>query len=178
MGFNREELHQVVDSSFMVKKTLGLERCSYHLIQFIGDIHQPLHDEALDIGGNTVDVTFNGDSTNLHAVWDTSIPEYFIGGNSLTLAKSWASELTTAIKTGTYKSDASGWLDGINLSDPQSSAMVWASDSNAFVCSTVMPNGVAATEDVDLSGDYYTSALPIVKEQFAKAGYRLVPIQA
>lgn len=47
---------------------------AYRSIQFIGDIHQPLHDEALDIGGNTVDVTFAGDSTNLHAVWDTSIP--------------------------------------------------------------------------------------------------------
>ena len=37
-------------------------------IQFIGDIHQPLHDENLDIGGNDIDVTFDGTSTNLHAV--------------------------------------------------------------------------------------------------------------
>ena len=27
------------------------------LIHFIGDIHQPLHDENLDIGGNTIQVT-------------------------------------------------------------------------------------------------------------------------
>jgi len=45
--------------------------------------------------------------------------------------------------------------------------------SNAYVCSEVMPNGVAATENVDLGGDYYTMVLPTVKLQFAKAGYRL-----
>ena len=61
----------------------------------------------------------------------------------------------------------------MELSDPQSSAMVWASDSNAYVCTTVMPNGVSAVENVDLDGAYYTSTLPVVKEQFAKAGYRL-----
>jgi len=41
------------------------------LIHFFGDITQPLHCEALDVGGNTIDVTWNGASTNLHAVWDT-----------------------------------------------------------------------------------------------------------
>ena len=61
----------------------------------------------------------------------------------------------------------------MDISDAISSAMVWASDSNAYVCSTVMPDGVAATEDVDLSGDYYNTVLPTVQLQFAKAGYRL-----
>lgn len=37
-------------------------------IQFIGDIHQPLHDEGLDLGGNEIDVTFDGSSTNLHHI--------------------------------------------------------------------------------------------------------------
>lgn len=88
-------------------------------------------------------------------------------------AKTWATTLTTAIKSGTYKSQAAGWLDGMDITDGVSSAMVWASDSNAYVCTEVIPNGVAATESVDLSGDYYTAVLPTVKLQFAKAGYRL-----
>ena len=62
----------------------------------------------------------------------------------------------------------------MDISDAVSSSMVWAKDSNAYVCSTVMPNGVAATENVDLSGSYYTAALPVVQLQFAKAGYRSV----
>lgn len=52
--------------------------------------------------------------------------------------------------------------------------MIWAQDTNAYVCSTVMPDGVAATESVDLGGDYYTAAIPIVELQIAKAGYRWV----
>jgi len=52
--------------------------------------------------------------------------------------------------------------------------MSWASDSNAFVCTEVMPSGVSAVEDTDLSGTYYTKVLPTIKLQIAKAGYRLV----
>jgi hypothetical protein len=36
--------------------------------QFVGDIHQPLHDENLDVGGNDIAVTFDGTSTNLHHI--------------------------------------------------------------------------------------------------------------
>ena len=60
----------------------------------------------------------------------------------------------------------------MKLSDPVTSSMVWASDAYAYVCSTVMPDGASTIEGTDLSGDYYTSALPIVQLQIAKAGYR------
>jgi hypothetical protein len=102
------------------------------------------------------------------------MPEKYAGGSTISTAKTWATTLTTAIKTGTYMSSASGWLTGIDLSDPVTTAMGWATDSNAFVCTTVMPNGVSAVENVDLAGDYYTSAMPVIEEQIAKAGYRCV----
>jgi hypothetical protein len=35
------------------------------VIHFVGDIHQPLHDEALDVGGNSIPVTYDGSATNL-----------------------------------------------------------------------------------------------------------------
>ena len=119
-------------------------------------------------------MTYNGATTNLHSIWDTAIPEQYVGGYSLADAKSWAATLTTAIKTGTYKSAKASWASTADISDPVSSAMVWASDSNAYVCSTVLPNGVSAVEGVDLSGAYYKSAIPVVEEQIAKAGYRYV----
>ncbi|RDW84805.1 putative nuclease S1-1 [Coleophoma cylindrospora] len=142
-------------------------------VQFLGDIHQPLHDEELEVGGNGITVTFNGKSTNLHHIWDTEIPEKYVGGYALTDAKSWATTLTTAIKTGTYKSSAASWLKGMDITDAQASALVWASDANSYVCSTVLVDGVSAVEGVDLAGAYYTAALPIVKLQIAKSGYRL-----
>lgn len=30
------------------------------LVHFVGDITQPLHDEAYEVGGNDVDVTYQG----------------------------------------------------------------------------------------------------------------------
>ena len=102
------------------------------------------------------------------------MPEKYAGGSTISTAQTWATTLTTAIETGIYNSSASGWLTGIDLSDPVTTAMGWATDSNAFVCTTVMPNGVSAVESVDLAGDYYTSAMPVIEEQIAKAGYRCV----
>ena len=40
----------------------------------IGDIHQPMHvSYADDLGGNRVQLTFEGDQTNLHRLWDSDI---------------------------------------------------------------------------------------------------------
>lgn len=64
-------------------------------MKFVGDIGQPLHCEFLDVGGNDIDVTYNGDRTNLHAIWDTQIPEAISDGSSLADAKTWATTLTT-----------------------------------------------------------------------------------
>ncbi|KAF2811258.1 uncharacterized protein BDZ99DRAFT_385627 [Mytilinidion resinicola] len=161
---------RVVDKSLSTtEKQMALK----WIIHFIGDIHQPLHDEALDVGGNTISVTFDGTETNLHHIWDTNMPEKFIGGYSLADASSWAKNLTARIKTGDYKSDASGWLHGISLDDPVSSSMAWATESNAYVCSTVLTGGVDAVEGKELDGGYYDAATPVIEVQIARAGYRL-----
>src|SRR4051794_30618368 len=46
------------------------------VIHLVGDLHQPLHvGKCCDKGGNDVKVTFFGKPTNLHAVWDSSLPD-------------------------------------------------------------------------------------------------------
>lgn len=142
------------------------------LVHFLGDITQPLHDEAFEVGGNDVDVTFNGDDTNLHASWDTSIPEQYRGGYQLSDAQSWANDIVSAIDNGQYSSQKSAWVKGLNVSNPVASAMIWAKDANAFVCSKVMPNGVQPLENNDLYPDYYNSVVSTVELQIAKGGYR------
>ncbi|KKY15674.1 putative nuclease s1 [Diplodia seriata] len=143
------------------------------IIHFLGDIHQPLHDEALEVGGNGIDVTYDGESTNLHHIWDSNMAEQLIGGYALSDAKSWATTLTTAIKSGAYASEAAGWLDGMDVDDAEASALVWAQDTNKYVCSVVLPDGVSAVESGDLSGTYYDDSIDTIKLQVAKAGYRL-----
>jgi hypothetical protein len=102
--------------------------------------------------------------------------DYTNGGYALSDARTWATSLTAAIKTGAYSSSASSWLDGLDITDVVSSTMLWAQDANSFVCTTVMPDGLSAVENTDLSGDYYETALPVIQELFARAGYRLADI--
>ena len=133
-----------------------------------------MHDEALDVGGNTITVTFDGYSDdNLHADWDTYMPEKLIGGDTLADAQSWATTLIADIQSGSYKSVAASWIANDTLSDVITTATNWASDANALVCTVVMPNGVAALQQGDLYPTYYNSVIPTIEVQIAKAGYRL-----
>ncbi|MBV8202723.1 MAG: S1/P1 nuclease [Acidobacteria bacterium] len=46
------------------------------LVHFVGDVHQPLHvGRRGDVGGNSIQVSWFGESTNLHEVWDEKIIE-------------------------------------------------------------------------------------------------------
>ncbi|KAJ1323594.1 nuclease S1 [Microdochium nivale] len=144
------------------------------LTHFIGDISQPLHDESLERGGNGIAVTFDGVATdNLHAVWDTSIPQKDAGGSALADAQAWAAQLVSAIDSGVYAAAKKSWISGDDVADPVGTATRWAADANALVCSVVMPAGVAALQKGDLYPKYYNSVLPTVEMQIAKAGYRL-----
>lgn len=143
------------------------------LVHLLGDITQPLHGEALEVGGNDIAVTFDGTSTNLHHVWDENMPEELVGGYTLSDAKVWAAYLTTEIKTGKWESSKDSWVHGLDISDAKGSAMLWATDANKYVCSHVIPNGQSAVRSGDLYPTYYNSATPIIELQIAKGGYRL-----
>ena len=143
------------------------------LVHFLGDVTQPLHDESYEVGGNDIDVTFDGDATNLHAIWDTNMPEELVGGYALSDAQRWAANLTAEIQNGTLASQAASWLKGLDISDPKGSAMLWARDANAYVCTVVMPDGASPLESGDLYPDYYDGAIDTVELQIAKGGYRL-----
>jgi hypothetical protein len=101
------------------------------------------------------------------------MPEKLIGGYSLIDAENWAASLTTAITSGIYQSQAESWLENIDLSDPVTTALAWAEEANTFICTTVMPDGVDALVNQELSGDYYDSCVPVIQLQIARAGYRL-----
>lgn len=145
------------------------------LIHFIGDMHQPLHDEGLDVGGNDISVTYSGEHTNLHHIWDTEIVESLAGteSDSLSAAEDFAQTLIDSIESGEYGWNASSWLTGMDLSDTEGTAMLWASEANAYVCSDVLVGGVSAVESTDLSGSYYSKHGDVARIQIARAGYRL-----
>lgn len=76
------------------------------------------------------------------------------------------------IKSGTYKCAARAWSRDMNVTDAQNVALGWARESNTYVCTTVLAEGLAYVESTDLSGSYTTDATPVVDLQIAKQGYR------
>jgi hypothetical protein len=100
------------------------------------------------------------------------MPEKLVGGYTLADAQRWANTLTTEINSGSFADQAASWLDGIDITDPVTTSLAWASETNAFVCTTVLPGGKDAVENQELSGDYYETAVPVIQLQIARAGYR------
>ncbi|PSN59812.1 hypothetical protein BS50DRAFT_219575 [Corynespora cassiicola Philippines] len=149
------------------------QRALKWIVHFTGDVHQPLHVENLEVGGNLINVTFDGVVANLHRIWDSNIPEKLRGGFALEDARIWAEELAGEIRNGTYAAVKEEWLEGIVASDAVETTMVWARDANAYICSTVVPEGPEAVRHQELGGEYYKKAIPVVQQQIAKAGFRL-----
>lgn len=166
------------------------------VIHFVGDIHQPLHDEDVARGGNGIHVLFDDVQLNLHHVWDSSIAEKIAGGihrKPYDAALKWATDLTHEIKEGKFKNASKEWTDGMDLDDPASTALRWARQGNAYVCShgesppkaafsvlvllltsgTVLPEGPKAIVGQELGSEYYEKAAPVIEVQVARAGYRL-----
>ncbi len=130
------------------------------LVHFVGDIHQPLHDETRfaadgkdDHGGNSLAVTFFGQPTNLHAVWDTGLIMHTV--------YDWGAYVTRL---------RAGWLDGRDISALESGTPAdWATEAHRFARSIAYE----IPADSNLADAYYAKALPIVDRQLALAGARL-----
>lgn len=108
------------------------------LIHFVGDLHQPLHNEDVARGGNGILVRWGGRELNLHHVWDSSILEKWLGGlrgKPYPLAKRWATQLTEEISHGKWAEEKESWIKDINLADTNSTALAWSREANALVCS-------------------------------------------
>ena len=170
----------------------GRETLAHHredlqfLIHFLGDVTQvrrpaqllhqllrkiqPLHDEAEKVGGNQISVFWNGATTNLHATWDTQMVERAAGGSTAAAYQAWAQTLETRIDSGIYSSQKSSWISCANIKTASACALAWAQDANAINCQYVLQMDETGQE---LSGNYYTGALPYIELQIAKGGYRL-----
>lgn len=70
-----ETMQRLIDE--LKNKPLSLQKKQENLkmlIHIVGDLHQPLHvGTGEDKGGNEVQVSYFGQNTNLHTVWDTKV---------------------------------------------------------------------------------------------------------
>lgn len=131
------------------------------LIHFVGDSHQPLHvGYTDDLGGNTVKVSFFGQNTELHRVWDENmIVKYNSDTTSLT------KELVSIINNNQTL---------IKIYTQDMDPTVWADESFYYTRTTVY-QGVTGHYP-SLGDDYYNLNMPIVKERLIAAGIRLAAL--
>jgi len=127
-----------------------------YVVHFVGDIHQPMHvSRAEDKGGNTIQVQYDGQGTNLHSLWDTRMLEH-AGLSEAQLAQNIDKATPGQIKK---------WQ-----SDPQ---INWAWES--YQISTQLYAEIAKT-GTSIDDAYYQAHLPIVDDRIEKAGIRLAGV--
>ncbi|ERF76047.1 hypothetical protein EPUS_01380 [Endocarpon pusillum Z07020] len=141
------------------------------LLHFLGDIHQPLHTEAGERGGNAIPVLFGNKHTNLHSIWDTDMLVKYAGAeeDEKANALTWAKKLYAADQDHA-RSLAAECQD---LGKAAECSLLWAHEANKWICEYVLKDDVAGVENKDLSAEYYDGAVLIVEAMISKAGRRL-----
>jgi len=152
------------------------------LSHFIGDITQPLHTCAREIGGNNNTAMFDGITMtefgplNLHAIWDTNILEKRLKNN---FGGSYNRYLNYMLSQayGKYRKQWKKWNACLNNDDEGDDATLecaksWAADSDALDCEVVWGD-FDADRTQDLGKAYYQKVWPVAEQQLIKAGVRM-----
>lgn len=129
-----------------VKKKLCI---IFHLI---GDLHQPLHvGYGIDKGGNTLQINFNGNGSNLHSFYDSGIIKY--------------KNITVQDCLNTNK------LSSIQVKDIQKGDVLeWATQSRSYL------DDIYNFDGHKISEDYVNKNTTIIQSQLFNAGLRLASV--
>lgn len=125
------------------------------LVHLVADIHQPLHcaERDHDAGASTLIVTFFGNRTSLHLLWDVGLIEK--------RTYDWG-ELTDRIEQN--------WIatrNVVELARGGPADWAWQAHQEAVNVAYVLP------EDLQLAQPYYERSFLTVERQLALAGIRL-----
>lgn len=127
------------------------------IVHLLGDIHQPMHMGRLsDLGGNKHRVAYFDRSSNLHSVWDSSLPE------------------------SAHKWSYSEWQDQIDrLSEDKTIEIVaggnpdsWGKETYLVTCDVYE----GTPENSKIEYDYIARWTPTIEQQFLKGGLRLADL--
>lgn len=127
------------------------------LEHLMGDLHQPMHmGHASDLGGNRWTVNYFGRDSNLHSVWDSSVPES---------AHKWTyTEWNDQINRPTEEEKSAILLNG--------SPETWGEET-FDICKSVY---ALTPQGTKISYDYVATWTPVVEAQFLKGGLRLADV--
>jgi hypothetical protein len=159
-----------------------------YLIHFVGDLSQPLHaTDNRDRGGNCTEIRFFSQEKpeNLHSIWDYRIIARDLEttkSNQLQYARTldarfsgdWPSWGEGKIETPAWAWDSHALASTVTYADLKPSIPI-SSPSAGLADDAVCKSERAAVAALHISIDeeYVGHALPVIREQLAKAGYRL-----
>jgi hypothetical protein len=124
------------------------------LCHLVGDLHQPLHAGYRDdLGGNTVEVEYRGESGNLHQFWDRMVIRDRLRG------------------TNEWERPFSGppWVSTQKYWNPES-IQWWTDESHALVTRLAYPASPVISED------FADQTWLVIRQQWQKASNRLAGI--
>jgi hypothetical protein len=126
------------------------------VVHFVGDLHQPLHDEDnRDKGGNGRHVIFDGKPDNLHWVWDTGLLEH-VNRNPEALAAELERKITPQDRADWTKGSIEDWvLEGHRLAQG------------------VAYGDLGGGNPAPITPVYEQQADPVIEVQLERAGVRL-----
>jgi hypothetical protein len=147
------------------EKPLRRQEALVYLIHFVGDLHQPMHCEGDDRGGNNLLVTFDGGhvpgndsgnkkSDNLHFVWDVSLLEW--------------QELDEQAYVNHLFDDTLNGRDRATLAG--GSTLDWAMESHKAAQDAQVANGT------DLDAAYFDTNAAVADERLLLGGLRLARV--
>ncbi len=128
-----------------------------YIVHFIGDLHQPMHvSREEDKGGNTIQLNYDGNGTNLHALWDSKLIDH----QGLTF------EQMAAAYDHATPAQIKQWQ-----SDP---LIRWIWES--YQASTKLYAEVDTMKSRAIDDSYYEAHIGIVQDRIEKAGIRLAGV--
>jgi hypothetical protein len=127
------------------------------IVHFIGDLHQPMHvSREEDKGGNTIQLNYDGNGTNLHALWDSKLIDH----QGLTY------EQMAATYDHATPAQVKQW---------QSEPLIqWIWES--YQASSKLYAEVDAMKSRAIDDSYYEAHIGIVQDRIEKAGIRLAGV--
>jgi hypothetical protein len=127
------------------------------IVHFVGDLHQPMHvSREEDKGGNTIQLNYDGNGTNLHALWDSKLIDHQ-GLTYEQMAEKYDHATPAQIRQ---------WQ-----SDP---LIQWIWES--YQASSKLYEEVDALKSRAIDDSYYQAHVPIVEDRIEKAGIRLAGV--
>ena len=128
-----------------------------YIVHFVGDLHQPMHvSREEDKGGNTIQLNYDGNGTNLHALWDSKLIDHQ-GLSYEQMAEQYDHATATQIKQ---------WQN-----DP---LIQWLWES--YQASSTLYAEVDAMNTRAIDDSYYQAHIAIVQDRIEKAGIRLAGV--